>query len=61
MKRNDVTTKVDRDVLEECRLAAAFVNMDLAEYLSVRLKAAAAKDIEEGIARRAAKGKPKGK
>ena len=65
MKRNDVTFKIDRDVLKECRLAADFLDLQLAEYISLRMKEAAARDIEAGIAKRAAaaKGgpKPKGK
>lgn len=65
IKRNDVTTKIDAEVLEECRIAAPLVGLGLAEYMSLRLKDAAAKDIQEGLAKRAAaaKGapKPKGK
>ncbi len=62
MARNDVSTKIDRAVLEECRLAAAFRGMTLAEYLSETMREAARRDIDEGIARRKARDqKPKGK
>jgi hypothetical protein len=64
-KRNDVTTKMDADVLEECRIAAPLVGLKLAEYISLRMKEAAARDIEESMAKRAAAAKaaakPKGK
>lgn len=53
-KRNDVSVKMDADVVEECRIASAFCGMALAEYLSERMRAVAKKDIDEGYARRAA-------
>jgi hypothetical protein len=59
VKRNDVSTKIDADVLEDCRIAAAFRGVSLAEYLSETMRAAARRDIDEAYARRSAgKGKP---
>ena len=51
-KRNDVTTRIDREVLEEVVLAAAYCKMSVPEYLSARMAEAARRDIEEGIAKR---------
>ena len=60
-KRNDVSVKIDATVMDDCRLAAAFLNMTVAEYVSVRMKDASKRDIDDGIKRRTegeAKGKP---
>ena len=59
-KRNDVSVKVDADVVEACRLAATYQGKSLAEYLSETLKPIAERDIEEGHARRKAPPKSKG-
>lgn len=61
VKRNDVTTKIDAAVLEECRIAAAFRSMTLSEYISESMRSAAARDIEEGIRRRESAAKPEPK
>ena len=63
VRRNDVSVKMDADVIADCRIAAAFKGLSLAEYLSETMRAVAKKDIEEGYTRRQ-KGdhpKPKGK
>lgn len=57
VKRNDQSVKMDVQVIEDCRIAAAFKGMSLAEYLSETMRAIARRDIDEGYARRAA-GKP---
>jgi hypothetical protein len=59
-KRNDVSVKMDAQVVEDCRLAAAFRKMALAEYISETMRTAARKDIDEGIQRRTQPSKPKG-
>jgi hypothetical protein len=61
-KRNDVSVKMDAKVVEDCRIAAAFRGVSLAEYLSDAMKAVAKRDIDEGYARRAQGGQlPKGR
>lgn len=57
-KRNDAPAKIDVEVLADCRVAAAYKGMSLAEYLSETLRPIAAKDIEEAHSRRA---KPSGR
>jgi hypothetical protein len=52
-KRNDVSVKMDESVVEDCRIAAAFCGMTLAEYLSERMRVVAKEDIDSGYARRA--------
>lgn len=54
-KRNDVSVKMDAQVVEECRLASVFAGVSLAEYISEVCRVAATKDIKEGIAKRQAK------
>ena len=62
VKRNDVSVKMDEAVVDDCRIAAAFRGMSLAEYLSETMKAAAKRDIDEGYAKRAeGERQPKGK
>jgi hypothetical protein len=61
VKRNDQSVKMDIEVIEDCRIAASFKKMTLAEYLSETMRAAARKDIDEGYARRAAEAKAKKK
>jgi hypothetical protein len=53
MSRNDVTTKIDREVLELVRDAARLKRIGVAEYLSERMREVAQRDIEEEVARRA--------
>ncbi|WP_422927547.1 hypothetical protein [Singulisphaera sp. PoT] len=61
-KRTDVSVKMDSGAVGECRIAAAFSGMSLAEYLSERMRAVAKQDIDEGYARRTeAERPPKGK
>jgi len=52
-KRNDVSVKMDSGVVEDCRIAAAFRGVSLAEYLSETMRAAARRDIDDGYAQRA--------
>jgi hypothetical protein len=47
------SAKMDMEVVDDCRIAAAFCGMSLAEYLSERMRVAAKKDIDEGYAKRA--------
>lgn len=65
VRRNDVSVKMDTEVVEQCRIAAAFKGMSLSEYMSEAMREASARDIDEGYARRAAglvkPTKPKGK
>lgn len=62
VKRNDQSVKMDIEVIGDCRIAAAFKGMTLAEYLSETMRVAARKDIEEGYALRAAgKSRPRPK
>jgi cation transport regulator ChaC len=61
-KRNDVSVKMDAKVVEDCRLAATYKGMSLAEYLSETMRAIANRDIEEEHARRVQRTQPpKGK
>lgn len=58
-KRRDVTTKMDPQVLADCRIAASFKGMTLAEYLSESMRVVSARDIDDGIRKREeAKTKP---
>jgi hypothetical protein len=57
-KRKDVVAKIDGEVLREAKIAAALKGMTLAEYLSEVVRVVAARDIDEAMANRAAKGKP---
>jgi hypothetical protein len=47
------TVKMDAKVVEECRIAAAFRGLSLAEYISETMREAAKRDIDQGYARRA--------
>lgn len=51
-KRNDTPVRIDNDVLEDCRIAAAFQGKSIAEYVSDILRPIAKRDIEEGYAKR---------
>jgi len=51
-KRNDVSTKIDADVLADARVAASFKGMNLAEYISETLRPIVQADIEDGYRRR---------
>lgn len=53
VKRIDAVAKIDKVVLEECKIAATFNGLSLNEYLSVKLAPIAKKDIEDAIAARA--------
>jgi hypothetical protein len=54
-KRNDITVKVDREIIAECRAVAVLTGVSLSEYLSETLRAAAAVDMERVLAKRAAR------
>lgn len=51
-KRDDVSVKMDARVVDECRIAAAFRALTLAEYLSESMRQNARRDIEDGYAQR---------
>jgi hypothetical protein len=51
-KRNDVSVKMDAKVVEDCRIAAAFRGVSLAEYISETMREAAQRDIDEGYRQR---------
>jgi hypothetical protein len=58
VRRNDVSVKMDASVVDECRIAAAFKSMSLAEYISETMREAARRDIDEGYARRTGENPP---
>jgi hypothetical protein len=45
-KRNDVPVKVDAEVIRIAKIAAAYKDMSLAEYISERLRPLVAEDVE---------------
>jgi hypothetical protein len=57
-KRNDVTVKVDADVIAEAKMVAASRDQTLAEYLSETLRPIVRKDLEGEYARRSQGPKP---
>jgi hypothetical protein len=59
-KRNDVSVKMDAEVVNDARIAASYSGMSLAEYLSETLRPIVERDIEEGHKRRKQGPKPKG-
>lgn len=58
-KRNDVPVRIDAEVLEDVRIAAAYAGISIAEYLSEKMRPIAAQDVEEGHKKRALKFPPK--
>jgi hypothetical protein len=50
--KDDVSVKMDAGVVEDCRIAASFKRMSLAEYLSETMRGIAKRDIDEGYAQR---------
>jgi hypothetical protein len=50
-KRNDVPVKIDAEVVRVARIAAAYKDMSLAEYISERLRPLVAQDVEDEHAR----------
>jgi hypothetical protein len=51
-KRNDVPVKVDAEVVRVAKIAAAYKDMTLAEYISERLRPLVAEDVEHEHAKR---------
>ena len=51
-KRNDVSVKIDADVVNDARIVASFNGMTLAEYLSETLRPIVEAGIREGYQRR---------
>jgi hypothetical protein len=45
-KRNDVPVKIDAEVVRVAKIAAAYKDMSLAEYISERLRPLVAEDID---------------
>ena len=60
-KRNDVSVKMDATVVEDCRIAAAFRGVSLAEYISETMREAAQRDIDEGYSQRGQPTRPRPK
>jgi hypothetical protein len=61
-KRNDVSVKIDAEVVAEARMVSASRDLGLAEYLSEILKPIVRRDLEAEFERRAhPKQPPKGK
>jgi hypothetical protein len=58
-KRNDVSVKVDADVVAEAKMVAASRDMSLAEYLSELIRPLVRRDLERETTRRIQP--PKGK
>lgn len=52
------SVKMNTEVVEECRIAAAHKGMTLAEYLSESMRIVSARDIDEALAKRTAKRQP---
>jgi hypothetical protein len=46
-KRNDVPVKIDAEVVRVAKIAAAYKDMSLAEYISERLRPLVALDVEQ--------------
>lgn len=61
VKRNDVSVKLDAEVVAEAKMVAASRDMSLAEYLSELLRPLVRKDLEHETARRLQPPPPKGK
>ena len=51
-KRNDVPVKIDAEVIRVARIAAAYKDMSLAEYISERLRPLVSQDVEQEHAKR---------
>jgi hypothetical protein len=59
-KRNDVPVKIDAEVIKVAKIAAAYRELSLAEYLSERLRPLVAEDVQRSHAENPYFGKPKG-
>jgi hypothetical protein len=59
-KRNDVPVKIDAEVIRVAKIAAAYRELSLAEYLSERLRPLVADDVRRLHAEYPHLGKPKG-
>jgi hypothetical protein len=51
-KRNDVPVKIDADVVRVAKIAAAYKDMSLAEYISERLRPLVAEDVDREHSKR---------
>ena len=51
-KRNDVPIKIDAEVVHVARIAAAYKDMSLAEYISERLRPLVAEDVDREHSKR---------
>jgi hypothetical protein len=58
-KRNDVPVKIDAEVIRVAKIAAAYRELSLAEYLSERLRPIVAEDVQRSHAEYPYLGKPK--
>jgi hypothetical protein len=60
-KRNDIPVKLDAEVVRVARIAAAYKEMSLAEYLSERLRPLVAQDVDDEHGKRMKKPAKKGR
>jgi hypothetical protein len=60
-KRNDVTVKIDKEVIAEAKMVASSRDQTLAEYLSNVLRPIVRRDLEQETTRRIHPRSPKGK
>jgi hypothetical protein len=51
-KRNDVPVKIDAEVVHVAKIAAAYKDMSLAEYISERLRPLVAEDVDREHSKR---------
>jgi hypothetical protein len=60
-KRNDVTVKMDADVVKDAKVVAALKGLSLAEYLTEVVRPVVAEEFEKELAKRAKASGTKGK
>ena len=51
-KRDDTTTKIDREVLADCQTVAKSLRISASKYISDRLRPLVKQDLERELARR---------
>lgn len=59
-KRNDVSVKMDSQVVDDAKIVASYKKISLAEYLSELIRPLVAKQMEEEHAKRIRPAKDKG-
>jgi hypothetical protein len=60
-KRNDVTVKIDKEVIAEAKMVASSRDQTLAEYLSELIRPLVQRDLTQEMTRRIHPRSPKGK